>query len=299
MPLSPRKVYKQPYIEGSCSYHSGNNESQARDEHACSRPDPHGLQEFQGRDERSGNEEIAFWPKEESPGVSDSKNNETDWQQEGEEKQGEACQSHSDNNSDNRDPEKIAEEILEEKKEQYKQKGYEEGKARAEEETRALREEAEASLKEAGEILSNSRRKAKEIVASSENKIVELAVAVAERLVCKQLELDPEAITGIVRETMNILDGGEQVELYVNPSDLESCLSYRENLKEDFKEIIKLDIIADEKISRGSCRVESESGVAEYIIGEEKNQLEDLLLSIARQDEAGQHEKEDYAYERH
>ncbi len=299
MPLSPKKVYKQPYIEGSCSYFAGNGSVQGPEEYGLTNDAAPGLQEYQCTERESENEEIAFWPKEENPAGPGSSNDNAQKQQAGDQDYDDPDHVHSDHNGDNRDPEEIAQAILEEKKEQYIKKGYEEGKGRAEKEIRATRAEAEVGLKEAQQILSDARRKAKDIVAASENKIVELSVAVAERLVCKQLELDPEAITGVVQETMNILDGGEQVELYVNPSDLEACLKYRGSLKEDFKEIIKLDIIADEKIPRGSCRVESEMGVAEYIIDEEKTQLEELLLNIARQDEAGLYEEEGSAYERH
>ena len=97
---------------------------------------------------------------------------------------------------------------------------------------------------------------------------------------------------------MNILNGGEQVELYVNPADLGSCQSFSAELKSEFREIAKLDVLPDDSIPRGSCRIESESGVAEYFIDEEKAKLKETLLSLARGEEEKQ-AGEDAAYGRH
>jgi flagellar assembly protein FliH len=193
---------------------------------------------------------------------------------------------------------KRAEKELEEKAEKRLLEAYEQGKARVEDECRLMRESAETKMREADLLLREARQKSKEIVASSEHKVVELALAVAERLVRTQLEISPETITAIVRDTMNILNGGEQVELYVNPADLNSCQSFSAELKSEFREITKLDVLPDDSIPRGSCRVESECGVAEYLIDEEKAQLKETLLNLARGEEEKQAE-EDAAYGRH
>ncbi len=191
-----------------------------------------------------------------------------------------------------------AEKELEEKAEKRLLEAYEQGKARVEDECRLMRESTETKTREADLLLREARQKSKEIVASSEHKVVELALAVAERLVRTQLEISPETITAIVRDTMNILNGGEQVELYVNPADLSSCQSFSSELKNEFREITKLDVLPDDSIPRGSCRIESESGVAEYLIDEEKAQLKETLLNLARGEEEKQAE-EDAAYGRH
>ena len=191
-----------------------------------------------------------------------------------------------------------AEKELEEKAEKRLLEAYEQGKARVEDECRLMRESAETKMREADLLLREARQKSKEIVASSEHKVVELALAVAERLVRTQLETSPETITAIVRDTMNMLNGGEQVELYVNPADFNSCQSFSSELKNEFREITKLDVLPDDSIPRGSCRIESESGVAEYLIDEEKAQLKETLLNLARGEEEKQTEEE-AAYGRH
>ncbi len=293
MPLSLKTVYKQPPIDGDCSYAVDRETDLAKSKQFSSNPIAGG----QSDDSFSEDRAVAVWPGFEE----DKKENAT---------AGDNLDYQAGHDAYNRgglledidqsgpideqklSPEEIEKAILKEKMDQCIQEGYEKGKAKAEKECLVMQEEASAKLKEAKSSLDESRRRSEEIIAASEKKIVELAVAVAERLVRKHLEIDPEAITGTVRETMNILNGGEQVEVYVNPSDLDPCLTAREQLKDEFKEIIKLDIFADENMPRGSCRVESESGVSEYIIDQEKNQLEQQLLRIARKEESGQAEEE-------
>ncbi len=303
MPLLPKIIYKNPCVEGACHYSL---------EEDLNNNGKHNKPIFRSGKEKADiagqeslefeNEAVVFWPLDKEPDAgteagkknrSSRGNGQFSKNQEYKDKQ------DGNHNAGTKDPEEIAAAILEEKMEKAMKDAYEKGRAKAEKETKAAREKAEKELKTAEKALQEARRKSKDIVASAENKIIEIAVAVAERLLYKQLELDPEAVTGIVKETMNILDGGEQVELYVNSTDLDVCLGYRESLKQDFKEIIKLDVIADDNIPRGSCRVESESGVAEYIISEEKNQLEELLLNIARNEKEEPAEKEEYAYEQH
>ena len=188
---------------------------------------------------------------------------------------------------------------LEEELVQSIKEGYEEGRVRAEEESRELKKKAELSLREAELSLREARQKAKEIIASSEYKIIELAMAVAEKLVQTQLKTEPETITGIVRETMNILNGAEQAQLYVNPADHKTCLNFQGRLKEEFKELSRLEVVADEEISRGSCRIESESGVAEYLLEEEQEQLKEALLQMARRQEKAASSGEDTGYGEH
>ena len=256
MPLLPKIIFKNPCVEGACHYSSEEEiNNNGKHNQSIFRPGTEKTASAGPESLEFEKEAVVFWPLDQEidagpeTGKKDRSsrgNGRSGKNQSFEDKQ------DGNHNAGTKDPEEIAAAILEKKMEKAMKDAYEKGKAKAEKETKAAREKAENELKTAEKTLQEARRKSKDIVASAENKIVEIAVAVAERLLYKQLELDPEAVSGIVKETMNILDGGEQVELYVNSSDLDICLSYRKSLKEDFKEIIKLDVIADDNIPRGS-----------------------------------------------
>ncbi len=307
MPLSHKNVYKQPPIFGDCDYES--------EKLVCERESEDNEFQFEqavSADPDSG--EVAFWsdPDLENESVEIK---EPEQALEKEIKQGDsrieevkadrkskksAAQSKS-NSSEEIEAAAInkTEKKLEERFEKCVKDGYDQGKARAEQECLSMKEKAEASLREAELTMREAKQRSKEIIASSEKKIVELAVAVAERLVYKQLEVEPETIVSIARETMNMLNEGTQVDLFVNPADLEKCLEYSESLKEENPDISKLEVYPDPQLPRGSCRVESEGGVVEYLIDEEKERLKEVLLSIARNEERRLIEEGVSAYDRH
>ncbi len=282
MRLSLKNVYKKPQICGDCSYGKG----ELSLENDLSQP----VVQVTGR------EKLIFWSDEKpkpkpKPGITAAQ---TDFTAVSLPDSGEFGSDQAEETYDF-----SAEKVLEEKLQQCIHDGYEQGKTKAEDECRTIRESAANKLKEAELSLREARQRAKEIIASSETKIVELALAVSERLVRTQLSVAPETVTAIVRETMNMLNGGEQVDLYVNPADIDACVGFSDRLKEEFKEIVKLEVLADSQLPKGSCRIESESGVAEYLIEEEKEALEKTLLQVARKEEAKLVEEDDSAYGKH
>ena len=298
MPLSHKKVYKKPQICGDCHYGPddyGEIKSSAATGDRDGNP-------RQVQDPEAGNGEIAFWsdpafetaPPGHPPGGTGA-GRET----ESAERMMESEQARDDRSSPDSAAAEKVEKLLEERFEHCMREGYEQGLARAEEECRSMQEKAAAKLREAELSLREARQRYKEIISSSEKKIVELSIAIAERLIRGQLDAAPETVTYIVRETMNILNGGEQIDLYVNPADLAACHSYGETLKGEYEEISRLEVIADPGLPRGSCRIESESGVAEYLIDQEKEQLRETLLKIARRDEIVPGEEGSFAYDSH
>ncbi len=289
MPLSHKSVYKQPQITGDCNYA----------EDAAS-----GYEQSVVLDADNHSEEVVFWAdpalEQHADDITDS---EPAVQRQKEDSKAFSKPKIEQQKGSQPQPEvmsmKQVEKMLEERTEQFLREGYEQGRIKAEEECRSMQEKSAAKLREAELTIREAKQRSKEIVAASERKIVELSMAVAERLVYNQLEAAPETVTSIVRETMSILNGGEQVDLYVNPADLEVCLNYSDNLKEEFSEMSRLEVFPDPKLPRGSCRIESENGVAEYIIDKEKENLKQMLLKIARKEDLTQAEEEESAYDRH
>lgn len=190
-------------------------------------------------------------------------------------------------------------EPTEQAKEQWVRLGYEQGKEKAEAECLSLKQEMQSKLKEAELCLREARRHSREIIAASEIKVVELAVAAAERLLKTQLELVPDKIIQIVRETMLLLNGGEQLAVFVSPADLTVCLGMQEQLKAEFTEVNRLEILPDGDLTRGSCRIESASGTAEYLLQDESYRLKEMLLDVARQEETNKLAEERPSYGKH
>ena len=174
--------------------------------------------------------------------------------------------------------------------------GYEEGKKNSLDEFEdvigdARRELARAreEVKKASEYLKDARRRARETVAASERTIVDLAMAVADKLLRKQLLIAPETVVHIVRDTVKSLPDGEHIRVFVNTEDLDVCLANQEKLEEEFIKIRphfkNIEFHGEEELTRGSCRVESESGVVEFLLDEEKEALREEMTALARKEE--------------
>ncbi|NMA91961.1 MAG: hypothetical protein GX973_02415 [Firmicutes bacterium] len=181
-------------------------------------------------------------------------------------------------------------------------KGYQKGKAEAEARYQELLQEATQRLnqvkEEANQYLQEAKRKSREILAASETNMVELALAVAEKLIKDRLKVEPRAVLNLVRESMGSLPEEEGVAVYLNPQDLPACLAEFERIEPGKERRIK-EFLPDENLSRGSCRVESESGTVEYLLDEEVKKLRTTLLEMASTEEKAGLEERETAYDKH
>lgn len=163
-------------------------------------------------------------------------------------------------------------------------RGLEEGRAEVEARSGELLEEAarrlEEAHREAEACLQQARQGAREIIAASEAEIVKLAVAVAEKLIHDQLEIAPWKVSRIVQEAMRLFTGeGEQLQVYLHPADLSACRKSLELFADSAES--RLMLLPDEGLSRGSCRIESESSIVEHLLKEELDKIRETLLETA------------------
>lgn len=97
----------------------------------------------------------------------------------------------------------------------------------------------------------------KEIILSAEKEMLELSIAVAERILKKQLEIKPSMITEIIRAAVMELKDKEEIKIIVNPALKEELYSFSDELKNSVKGMRKIKIVEDKTIHPGSAIVES------------------------------------------
>jgi len=161
-------------------------------------------------------------------------------------------------------------------KEAYKegyQRGYAEALSQAKLEAERIRSEAKA-------VLAEARRLREELVAASEPEVVELAAAVAEQVVHRQLQVEPETVISMVRAALKPLCRREQLVVFVNPRDLELVRSEREALQQELSEQACLYFLADPIIAPGGCRIESEGGQVDATVDGQLHRLRRALLRV-------------------
>jgi flagellar biosynthesis/type III secretory pathway protein FliH len=101
--------------------------------------------------------------------------------------------------------------------------------------------------------------------------IVDLASALAHRILRKELELDPQSVETICREIIRENCPGDRLTLVVHPDDLDLLSNTNTDLGSEPWTTIEFE--ASKKLERGDCIIHSESG---RVDGRLKVQIEEL-----------------------
>ena len=106
-------------------------------------------------------------------------------------------------------------------------------------------------------IADSSFQLKKEIILSAEHEILQLSIAIAEKILKQQLEIKPEMITEIIRAAINELKDKEEIKIIVNPALKEQLYSFSEELKTAIKGMKTIKIVEDKTIHANSAIIES------------------------------------------
>jgi len=143
--------------------------------------------------------------------------------------------------------------------------------AAAEQEARALREQAaaererarqegldagrEEALAQAAELIAAARADAARRAVAAEPELVRLAVRVAGRLLGRELQQTPEAIAELAAALIREARGQQPLELVLNPEDARILEQERPRLARLVAELPELRIEVEPAIARGGCLV--------------------------------------------
>lgn len=110
--------------------------------------------------------------------------------------------------------------------------------------------------------------------------VVRMALRVAEKVLRRRLETTPEAMLPMVDEALRSLQGQQQtrIVLRVHPADQPVLESRRQHWLERHPAISSLQIVVDESMSRGGCRIESEFGMVDATVETQIEVIERHLL---------------------
>ncbi|MGI6285500.1 FliH/SctL family protein [Neomoorella humiferrea] len=175
--------------------------------------------------------------------------------------------------------------VLEEARAAGEERGYREGLSRGEAEAAAIRQEAAAEREAARRVLAEARQAYKEILKGAEGDIVELALAVAAKILGREVEQRPEAVVETARRAVRQVAEGQNYIVYAAPEVAEHLRRYRGELLREAAPGARLQVIADPSFKAGGCRVETENG---FIDAGFANQLEELKKIFRAQREGAE-----------
>jgi flagellar assembly protein FliH len=110
-----------------------------------------------------------------------------------------------------------------------------------------------------------------------EGEVVELALAIARKILHREVQIDPHALAGIVRVTLEKLDTGTKVNLRVHPKE---ATDWRHYFACQMEDVPAPDIHEDPAIPAGECRIETSLGSTEVGLESQLKEIETGLLDL-------------------
>lgn len=112
-----------------------------------------------------------------------------------------------------------------------------------------------------------------------EQVVIDLAMAIAEKLLHTQLVQQPEAIRPIIDDAIRRITDKNRVIIKVHPHDAPTARQYRDALLAALPDIRSLEITEDPNQDRGGCIIETQLG---FIDASVKTKLQTLQRILAR-----------------
>jgi flagellar biosynthesis/type III secretory pathway protein FliH len=153
-----------------------------------------------------------------------------------------------------------------------REKGRAEGRqAEHEAQAGALAAAEQQRTRQAAELVESFGRERDRFLETVEHEVVELALAVATRILRREAQMDPLLLTGAVRVALGQLSNSTAVKLRVPPGDLDlwtEAITLVPNLA------VKPTVLAGEGMRLGDCVVETELGSVDLGIRSQLGEIE-------------------------
>jgi flagellar assembly protein FliH len=110
-----------------------------------------------------------------------------------------------------------------------------------------------------------------------EGEVVELALAIARKILHREAQVDPHTLAGIVRVTLEKLDTGTKVDLHVHPKE---ATEWRHYFACQMENVPAPEVFEDPAIAPGECRIETSLGSTEVGLESQLKEIETGLLDL-------------------
>ena len=163
--------------------------------------------------------------------------------------------------------------VLEQARARGEQAGYADGYARGREDgERALRDQADRLAS----LLDAATHDVREALFELEPQIIELAMAVAGRVVERELAADPELVVGVVRSALDAAAALPVVRVRVNPVDEPTLGAVWASLGPR-NGGAPVELVADPSLQPGGCVIDTASG---FVDAQPRTRLDELRMQV-------------------
>ena len=170
------------------------------------------------------------------------------------------------------------EQAVEERTRRRESEAFERGRQAAEQQLRAAVDAETARAREqAMRAIQEFARERNAYYRRIEGEVVRLALAIARKVLHRESQLDPNMLAGIVLVTLDKLDAGTAVNLYVHPLE---ATEWRHYFVNQMTPSPVPEVHEDPAMSRGECRIETSHGTTEIGTESQLKEIETGLLDL-------------------
>jgi flagellar assembly protein FliH len=141
----------------------------------------------------------------------------------------------------------------------------------------AVDQQLATALPALGRVLDALQAERANYLRGCERGVLQLASAIAERLIRRELRVQPEITLDLVREALELAGGCPQIRVRLHPADCE-------RLRGGIEELVRLrglqsavHVLADAGVSPGGCLVQTESGTIDQRLEVQLARIEEEL----------------------
>src|SRR5712691_2073332 len=142
----------------------------------------------------------------------------------------------------------------------------------------AANQRGEAMLRRLTQTLEELTTLRSQMIHQTERQMVQLALAVARRVVRREVSLDQDLLIAMARVALDRLGDSASVTVRLHPEEFEATSAAR---TAQFTGT-NVTVVADARVGRGGCRVESDFGVMEAGVD---GQIQELARALLGEDE--------------
>ncbi len=154
--------------------------------------------------------------------------------------------------------------------------GYTEGRAQADEEGAKI-------IEEAIETLNRARLAYPQAARENSRKLIQLAMSVAEKIVCDEISAKPEIVLSVLDEALTRVTDLERVVVRVNTEDLPQVQAQEDRFRDMLAQVKHLEFQASNKIQRGGVFIETGSGTVDATIKTQLSVLQEVFQNVQRE----------------
>lgn len=163
-----------------------------------------------------------------------------------------------------------------------RQQGYEHGFAQGTAEAvEQLQQSWESKLTEAADVLKGAYAMREQIIQEAEPFLVELSVAIAEKIIGQQLANAPEMAVELIRKSLSRRREQGVITLCVSPSHLAFVQAAREELLTAIDSQAELHILPDSTVKDSGCVIRSAYGSIDARIDTQLSEIKRELFQLA------------------